>query len=402
MIGHSYKIRLGNCCVLWSAVQEWIRADNMRHPRGWRLLALSLATVARSQRFDAFFGRVQRSPAPRGTQQAHLIPPHFDWADADAAKPPATIASTSHYRTGESARPGAFAVAPDSMRRLVPAAHDAQTTHRADWPEVEPAAPHVRTSHSASYQTNDGATSLEWADGVQLESRAASSMEPRGLPPQPTVDWADGPRWLTHTQHTEHHNGRAPQQTDTEIGAPSIHAAESEVAEWGSLARVSGGGATLTNDTTDSAAVHGVRDSAPPVPSSRGQPPLEPCASTEASTPSSEPCARQASGEVWWVGERRVTSWKLLSLAAKAESRRPLGTQGTSGGHVGASEDEWEDAAPIGSNQPRAPDTVQIAAAPVVAMGARDSAAIRPLGGLNDGEVGAVYEAQYGAQVPPR
>lgn len=384
--------------------------------------------IVSSQRLDAFNNvRHPRQPQQQ-RQNAALAVPRLDWDDD--APLPHTIETTSHYRAGSADKPGAFSVA----RRepwLLPAQHNAHRPHPSD-PDVDPAAARHHESHTASQTTTAG-----WV----RQSVPVHELRPRGLPPQQPKDW---PLPSGSTVDTE-----PPGMVEDDSTTGSRASPLGDAMEWGAdstpAAVVSStpAAANFTADATEAAATDPTPiDAATSTAAESTQRPLIGslvATSRSDAAPPAEARDDSPRGSKWWHGERKVGLVKLVALAAKINQPEQLESSSskaragelTSDGKDAqggaADEAEWQPAGLASSTpnqavssssvlpattatgglasqsqtivgEPSAGDRSAMAAmragkVPVVAVGERDAQPM--VGGLAEGEIGAVYEVQY-------
>jgi hypothetical protein len=234
----------------------------------------------------------------------------------------------------------------------------------------------------------------------------------RGLPPQPTIDWADRPTWTERAADSTVVEGSTadPGPYDSQTADPEPI---SEAAEWGIETPAAPQGARDGADvnlatamdaneaagSSEGLAAANVK-SAPVLATPR--PRLEPCAlgpNTVEGVPQSRldgaepPCTRPTTDAAGWNGEEQVVSTRLVGLATVANRARPIGSPSTAHSD---SDSEWEGTWPtqrLGRNPPGSAPIQELPVAdqaPVVAVHDRESVREQTAGGPAEGEVGAV------------
>ena len=361
------------------------------------------STTAQHARLDAYATPpAARSSKPGRTLSAALTAPKLDW-DAHQGSLPETVESTSHYSVGQVAKPGAFSVA----RRepwLLPAQHKRHQPHPSDSPEVDP---HGANRHDSR---PDSAGSASWHTDVSN----AEHLQPRGLPAQKPADWPMPPRReLSHAPGSYDVPGMAAAAADQSSQAvaarmhggneppvggnePVVH---DEASEWGAVKH----SAARNNETA------GVATADLPLPTAHGTQPAVAASLPAGASGHLQEGTDPPRGSQWWSGERKVKSWRLVSLATKLSSSGRSSSSAAVAAAANASDEvEWQHASSprAGAAAPVAeaagaktqPVAVPLPAAPAaaVAVGARD-APLTPgsAASLAEGETGGVYEVQY-------
>lgn len=386
----------------------------MRTVRGVVLVNVIGVAFGQGADLTAYADVAKKPPRRDAHANVALTPPRLAWDDHAGSLPP-TISSTSQYKLGSSASPGAFAV----NRRepwLLPARHEPHQPHPASGPETDPEIRHF---------VNSAAAKASWHVPIDMPS-----LKVTGLPRQP--DW---PVPAHGTQVLEGHASASTADGEPPVEPPESSAPMTEEAEWGtaplqptgatadeireeaaspnSTRGGSGSGnstaAPLTNPATLLAQQSG--EDAQSSPDAR---------STAAGT---APTVRLGDGETprganWWAGEKPIRSWRLAALAAK------LSTMGSARDMHGVTIPERGSAAPASSARAAATNTEEAewqhsmpargeassssearatalrAAAAAIESGDAPAVAVGPsgmsrAGGLADGALGAVYEVKY-------
>lgn len=363
------------------------------------MLTLLRLPIINCQLLDAFRMPPDASQARLASQPATLLEPILDW---DEGQSPRTLSSTSHYRAFDAAAPGAFAV----MRReprLLPAHH----LPRADHGDAKAIDPTAATRHRATASSGDGTA---W---ITTQAQRTSSVN------LSTADWPLPQRTQAVSAGSDHRH------SERELSAAAAEAAAAamltEEAEWGAAPLPAWGqtdglmvdGHSAVGEMTSGAVMS---DAA-----------AFEAAATSSDSADSVPARADGSvprladggsvGKAWWDGERLILGWRRAGMARRQSRPQPLGSvnDGAAVGEGGAATEaaEWRHvgADGEGTRERRAATdgadaAVDVASAVALAEGWRELAGeqalpVGLLGGLSEGELGAVYAVDYGAQVPP-
>jgi hypothetical protein len=174
-------------------------------------MLMSLAVGVGAQRLHAYTTPRRPASADDRTQSASLLEPAYAWEEKRQA--PQALSTTSHYRGGDSAAPGAYAVVRRSSNepgssggsQMVHAQHELRAKHPRDFAEVDPDA--AMLHHATSI---DGvATSDRW----HIASGGSPNVQVRGLPPV-TSDWPELPMQKAAEGATSHGSAGAVPRRD--------------------------------------------------------------------------------------------------------------------------------------------------------------------------------------------
>lgn len=378
-----------------------------------RLAVLAVAVrIVTSQDADlgAYADPLHRIRGDLPHADASLTPPILAWDDD--APLPTTISSTSHYQTGSSEEPGAFAV----NRRepwLLPAKHDPHVPHRSDGPITHPSA--------AVHQTSQPSSGEAW----HVPSPNAN-VQVTGLPPQP--DW---PMPADHLHSLSMTSDELATRNDFTAAMSDVPSKSqlTEAQEWGTAPRAGNEPSAAEHDD-DIHEANGNSTEQLAVPTAEPQQLSASSASAaaaaglpiiaggfrgaEAAATTSAPELYERSngsprGTNWWEGEKPVRSWRFAGLAARISRASAARSGARSGPGDSAArsnrndeEAEWQQAGPteaasVAAPHDRTAPTHAAAAAlasgqaPVVAVVNGSSSA----GGLAEGAIGTVYEVTY-------